>query len=291
MVGPDRWTAFLALPQRASSDMPSTTDEFQITLRDGDLPNPPPEGKCLIDDLPNELLSYVFQLGVEVEQEWDEDSDFSNLNHVHQWEYINDSDRSVNSSDSISSRAVTDLEDDQVQPGDTLPFQVLVSHVSQRWRSVALDTHRSWTTLTFCVYPGLVQAKEYISRSNSLPLTIELDCYTDDYAPDDLEELSDVSEDEKEILSFEELDQILDLLEPAISQWGTFIFYASSYTYVHFLLSRLDKFGAAPCLESFQVYRYKIWDGTVLVPAKDTLFAFQWSGSEFKGGSLLEHTH
>jgi hypothetical protein len=92
------------------------------------------------------------------------------------------------SSDSMSSKVLlvvtdSDVEDEQQ---DTLPFQVLTSHVCRRWRSVALNTRRLWTTLTFCVHPGLAQTKEYISRSNGLPLTIELDCYTHDDAPDDL---------------------------------------------------------------------------------------------------------
>ena len=246
---------------RASShnNMPSTTDEFRITLRDGDPLNPPREGRRPIDNLPNELLSYVFQLGVEVEQEeGGEDSE-------NQWKDVDeDSDAaSVNSSDSMSSRVlpvISDLEDDQ-----HLPFQVLVSHVCRHWRSVALNTRRLWTTLTFWMHPGLAQAKEYISRSNGLPLTIELDCYTDDHARDDLEELEDMSEDEEVVLSLEELDQILDLLEPAVSQWGKFTFYASRYIYVLRLMSRLAKFPAAPCLESFWVHRHKRWDNTVFV--------------------------
>jgi len=40
---------------------------------------------------------------------------------------------------------------------------------------------------------------------------------THDYAPDYIEELRDISEDKKDVLSLEELDQILDLLELAVS--------------------------------------------------------------------------
>jgi hypothetical protein len=66
-------------PGRALSD----ALRFQITLRDP--LNPPRVGKYPIDDLPSELLSYVFQLGLEIEQEeWDEDQLFK-LN-VNQWE-------------------------------------------------------------------------------------------------------------------------------------------------------------------------------------------------------------
>jgi|SRR6266511_2802967 len=91
-----------------------------------------------INNLPNELLSYVFQLGVKIEQEeLDEVSEFSKLTGNH-WQGVDDdqdSDRaSVNTSDSISSRVLSvvtdsDLEDDQVQHRDILPFQVLVSHM------------------------------------------------------------------------------------------------------------------------------------------------------------------
>jgi hypothetical protein len=237
--------------------------------------------ECSIDDLPDELLSYVFQLGVEAEEEGESDDD-SESSGEDEWEDVDDDQDSDASDDEASddgpsvNSSLSDLSlnrdllavtDHEVRHTDLLPFQVLVSHVCRRWRSVALDTHRFWTALTFRTHPRLAQAKEYISRSNGLPLTIEIDCSKDDdLDEDDLEDLSDLFEDETKQLSLEELDQILDLLEPAISHWGKFIFHTSSYKYVHVVMSRLQKLPAAPCLESFQVHIYEEWDDIILIP-------------------------
>jgi len=243
----------------------------------GDPYKPPREGICPIDDLPDELLSYIFQIGVEEEQEWDEDSESSDDD---EWEDVDDDDdvsdgASANSSDLTLSRplsAVTDSDLQVEQNRVTLPFQVLVTHICQRWRTVALDSHRFWTVLTFRKHTKLAQTKEYISRSNGLPLTIELDCSTDD---DNLDieglDLSDTSEDGKGLLSLEELGQILDLLESAISQWGNFIFHSSGYDYVQFLMSRLEKFPAAPLLESFQVHTHEERDEIAITQAEQEI--------------------
>jgi len=248
------------------------------------LSDPPREGKCPIDDLPDELLSYVFQIGVEKErEEWDEESESSSDDD--EWEDVDDDDddsdgtsddgTSANSSDLTLSRplsAITDSDLQVEQSRVSLPFQVLVTHVCQRWRSVALDSHRFWTVLAFRKHPKLEQAKEYISRSNGLPLTIDLDCSTDDDTLD-IEglDLSDTSEDGKDLLSLEELGQILDLLETAISHWGKFVFHSSGYDYVHLLMSRLEKFPAAPRLESFQVHIYEDEDEIAFIPAEQEI--------------------
>jgi hypothetical protein len=79
-----------------------------------------------------------------------------------------------------------------------------------RWRSVALDTPQNWTILTFRKHPRLAQAKEYISRSNGLALSIKLDCVPE----------GGYQGLDENVLSLPQLDQILDLLEPAISHWG-----------------------------------------------------------------------
>ena len=252
--------------------------------------NLPEESRtCPIDDLPDELLSYIFQLGVEMEHEgWDEESESADA-EVEWVDDDEDSDEisddeagdgglSVNGSD-LSLKRVLSVVDPFPEVYERhiviLPFQVLVSHVCRRWRSVALDNHRFWTTLTFCRHPRLAQAKEYISRSSGLPLTIELDCSTDDDDDDeddeDLDDISDFTEDAKDALSLEELEQVLDLLEPVVSHWGKFVFHASRYNSVHALLCRLHQFPAAPCLESFQVHINDSWDESIFIPLENKI--------------------
>ena len=226
-------------------------DDFLIALQDG-LFDPPRQGKCPMNDLPNELLSYVFQLGVEIEP-GDQGSVWQDVNdgrdsftiRKFEWEGGDDDGASVNSSDSISTG---------VQYGDTLPFQVLVSHVCRYWRSVALNTPRFWTRLRFSRRRGLAQMKEYISRSNGCPLIIDIDYYVWDVDMTTDQGHSTEDEEKVKVLGLEKLDQILGLLEPTISQWGRFVFWSEDYVYSVFLMSRLDKLPAAPHLESFHVH-------------------------------------
>ena len=271
--------------------------------------NPPRQGNCPVDNLPNELLSYVFRIGVEIDQRW-WDKDLKLTSYEDQWVHLDGNQDShgvsVKSGDPTSSvlPLAFDFMPETFRYRGPLPPQVLVSHVCRRWRAVALNIPRFWTTLRFCTYPGLAQKQEYISRSNGFPLTIEVDCGIEnrgldndtpagenresdgseddevsdsdmsgddetsdsDTSDDDEDSDSDISEDDPD-LSLEDLGHILNLLEPVVSQWGRFDFYASDTTHILFLMSRLDKLSAAPCLTSFRIHRYRMRDDTTFVPA------------------------
>ncbi|KAF7314227.1 hypothetical protein MKEN_00895100 [Mycena kentingensis (nom. inval.)] len=75
-----------------------------------------------------------------------------------------------------------DDEDDDFRDGEEIedeepffPFQVLVSHVCKKWRSVALDDPTLWTRLRFDGHMKLPAATEWLKRSNGLPLEIYID--------------------------------------------------------------------------------------------------------------------
>jgi len=149
----------------------------------------PPEGeKCPIDSLPDEILVYIFETGVKIGMEpfikyeantGDEDEDTEGIQDDTQMkiEEIDDEDDSEwsdvdeeeskregkkmnDDDDDDDGDDDDDMEDEEEEP--ELPFQVLISHVCKRWRSVALDTPILWTHLHFEKGTSLDRHQAYI---------------------------------------------------------------------------------------------------------------------------------
>ena len=272
-------------------------------------------GKCAINDLPNEILTYIFSIGVKEEQEGEEEEsdEEEEGEDDDEWEDTDvefDDDETLGSSPLASggspmeSDSDSDMEEDDDDDDDQpIPFQVLVSHVCKRWREVALNSHILWTTLEFAKRPRLERAQMYIARSGGLPLNIHIDCtfpenvdeedhpdhplyhenkalreksihealiveHGEDYTHE-VDEMDVGDDDDTEVLflSQQELGKILDIIEPRVSQWGTFEFHASTYGYIHLLISRLHALPSAPLLETFEVYHiedcedYEVFNG------------------------------
>ncbi|KAF8158400.1 hypothetical protein B0H34DRAFT_789290 [Crassisporium funariophilum] len=169
---------------------------------------PPKNGKCAINELPNEILGHIFAVGVreQEDEEWDHDSEDEGIIEEDEWEDMDEDEdgdedegeegvrsrvgkkeaaalKSALSDDSFMSddsdeMPVSDGEDSDSDSSDDpiLPFQVLVSHVCKRWREVSLDSHALWTTLNFTKTPRIEKARVYIERAQGLPLNICIDC-------------------------------------------------------------------------------------------------------------------
>lgn len=149
---------------------------------------PPKDGKCPINDLPDEILGYIFSVGVnqEIEDEMN-DYDSEDDGDFEDEEEHGDENGEGNTS-SVANPSIapfdSDMDSDASSDSDMfdddddirVPFQVLVSHVCKRWRAVALDAHILWTSLDFVARPNLEKARTYISRSQGLPLSISIDC-------------------------------------------------------------------------------------------------------------------
>ncbi|KAF8964373.1 hypothetical protein BDZ97DRAFT_1700473 [Flammula alnicola] len=253
---------------------------------------PPKDGKCPINDLPDEVLGYIFSVGVKEEEE-EELAGYDSEEDEGEWEDMStddegevDEDESEEEGGASGTAAAddadapfgsdseggSDTDSDMYSEEVNIPFQVLVSHVCKRWRVVALDSHVLWTTLNFANRPNLEKAGVYISRAKGLPLNICIDCtFPEDVDEEDhpdhplyLENKAlhkahkhHCEDPELRFLSQKELAQILDLIEPEVSHWGSLDFRASTYGYVHLLLSRLHVLPSAPLLESFQVYHFE----------------------------------
>ena len=224
---------------------------------------------CPIDELPTEILEYIFDFGVGIEGVKVYVNDEDRGDHDDHDDLANNRDgaeEALNIGSNGSFNIVTDN-------GDGPLFQILVSHVCRRWRQVVLNLHAFWTILDFNGTLHLDKAKTFIDRARGFPLKINIDCMppkqTDEEDPPD-HPLDDKEANNTDILSQNDLTQILDLLEPEVSHWGEFIFHVMARNYVQPLLARLHKLPSAPLLKKFQLFHslflpdYEFFDANYL---------------------------
>ncbi|KAI8978677.1 hypothetical protein BD414DRAFT_465679 [Trametes punicea] len=188
---------------------------------------PPKDGRCLINQLPSELLSHIFTLGWTPERDQEPDED--------------------------------DFEDDEEEKERKLPFNVLVSHVCARWRAVALENPLLWSHIRFVGDPPFDRATTYLERAKSAPLAITIDRTVDD--GDDFSVSDDAShtpEDNDPDLSI--IGGIMDLITPRVAHWQALQIMVSFYPHMHRALQALSAAGPAPMLEVLQLYHYEDTD-------------------------------
>ncbi|KAK0504050.1 hypothetical protein EDD18DRAFT_1131825 [Armillaria luteobubalina] len=260
----------------------------------------PPQG-CPINDLPNELLAHIFYLGMKMQEEqeqdgdYDEDDEFQDEIDLREaWDSESeDGDVKMESpqkdkgkgklKQSQESTETDEEEEEEEEEEDTpeLPFQVLVSHVCQRWREAAVEEPSLWTTLGFTFHTPIEKSKAWIERSKGLPLDIVIDCTT----PDDCEGpegYEDEDEDEDDAmydvqdsssakavadasnpvqcpacLSTDDLAAIFDLLLPHVERWRLLEVAVSEYESIYAVMKRLAVCPSAPILEALQLYHYE----------------------------------
>ena len=212
-----------------------------------------------VHNLPNELLSYIFTLGSEVERRGDDDDD---------------SDEEEEEEDATS------------EHGPHFPFQVLVSHVCQRWRVVAIETPTLWTGLDFSEGPPFEKSRTWLERSKECPLDIELDCTVEPEPESESE--SDASEDQagpasenehfapqmpggpplpplrgKAItklsshISPTDLPVVRDLILPHSARWRVFEHMVDDFQIMYGILSALASIPEAPELRTLRLYHHE----------------------------------
>ncbi|KAI0029165.1 hypothetical protein K488DRAFT_10507, partial [Vararia minispora EC-137] len=172
---------------------------------------PPAPGLTPINALPNEVLADIFVLGADMQAEEPIDLD-----------------------PDARSDAGAD-EDAEVD------FEVLVSHVCQRWRAVALGTPALWNCVSFSEGPPFERSRTYIERSREAPLTITIDCTVQPRQTDG------------RVLP-EDLPAIRDLILPHVGRWRSFECAVSSYAVMHSTLLALSSAGPAPELDELMLY-------------------------------------
>ncbi|KAF9454717.1 hypothetical protein P691DRAFT_655384 [Macrolepiota fuliginosa MF-IS2] len=171
-------------------------------------PFAPPEGnKCPINMLPDELLTCIFEMGMFIEleakifggSEYEYETDTSDESCEDE-----DEDEDENAEDDDSDNT-GDLDNEESEDDGTdclpeaePPFQVLVSHVCKRWRTMALATPSLWVHLDFQKGASLDKHRAFVERAKSAPLEITIDCTSDTGM--------DLDEEEKEDLDKELMD-------------------------------------------------------------------------------------
>jgi hypothetical protein len=105
----------------------------------------PPKSGCPINDLPEELLSYIFEVGVQDEAEGEDDSSEA---EEEEWDTEDEAEgeagaamvKEVKAKDVDAEMIDEDDDEFESQLGmPSPPFQVLVSHVCRKWRSTCYN--------------------------------------------------------------------------------------------------------------------------------------------------------
>jgi hypothetical protein len=127
-------------------------------------------------------------------------------------------------------------------------FQLLVSHVSQRWRQIALSTSSLWTTLHFREPNHLPRAKAYLARC-SASATHLLDILVDTVSIAD--HIPGVN------LCREEFNPVFDIIVPHVKRWRSFHLKVCDNDCKVKARQQLSTCGPAPYLETLQLYHFE----------------------------------
>lgn len=189
---------------------------------------PPRDGRCLINQLPPELLAHIFLLGtVEYADQDDEDEE--------------EEEEDEGDSDSEDENDEDDEEDEEPA------FEMLVSHVCPLWREVALDTPSLWTRINFSEGMPYEKSRMYLERSKGVPVDISVDVTRDEGD----EEEADIPP------ASDELEAILKLILPHAFHWRLLDLAVSNYDLMHSALVGMGNCPAAPMLEVLELYHYE----------------------------------
>ncbi|KAH9854689.1 hypothetical protein C2E23DRAFT_867278 [Lenzites betulinus] len=207
----------------------------------------PKDGRCLINDLPSELLAHIFSLGWTPERDEEPDED--------DFEDVDSEDGSYST---VSSDRSSPSEEDADEKERKLPFNVLVSHVCARWRAIAVDNPLLWSHIRFVGLPPYDRAKTYLERAKAAPLHITVDRGLDD--EDDYPMSDDSYEPEDDDVDLVIIESIMELIIPHVPHWQSFRLMVSFYRHMHCALQALGAAGPAPMLEVLQLYHHEDTD-------------------------------
>ena len=214
-------------------------------------------GTTPVNTLPNELLSYIFTLGSEAEEDGDHDDD----------------------------EEEEDVHTHMVPRRPCLPFKVLVSHICRRWRTVAVETSMLWAHLNFAEGPPFDKSRTWLERSKGCALDIELDCtVNEDADSDEFDDPPDASlhDNDDELVAPEDrvampggpapvktkpsrlpgrvspvdLPIVRDMILPHVWRWRIFELMVNDYQIMYGILSTLASVPEAPQLQVLRLYHY-----------------------------------
>lgn len=200
----------------------------------------PADGRCLINELPAELLSHIFTLGSSCESEdCDDDDDEDDCC----------SSSTVSSANSDDSASTTSSDYERY-----LPLELLVSRVCRQWRAVAIGTPLLWNNITYESFGDVPRIEAYVQRAKGAPLDISIDCTLDD-GPVDSDDEESAEENQKQQLGG--LAKVVNILCPEVEHWRTFELMVSQYELMQIALTYLANAKSAPLLEELRLYHYE----------------------------------
>ena len=241
--------------------------DFHLLLPNN--PFVPPNGDvCFINNLPPELLSRIFEVGVADNDSEDEDD---------MGDYLDDKDGDVEmleeseDADAEGDGEETDDEyedddDDDDEDSDVTgssdfsppwpPFQIVASHVCRHWRHVALSTPSLWTTIVVPpeLRPPYQPVSTLLERSKGLPIDIYINC-----EPEPHEDECEVVATPSSAPSDADLVSLYHLLTPHVHRWRTIEVSVSEYHHMFVFLSAVShsSISAASQLTTLQLYHHE----------------------------------
>ncbi|RDX53337.1 hypothetical protein OH76DRAFT_1399232 [Lentinus brumalis] len=228
----------------------------------------PKDGRCLINELPSELLSHIFTLGWTPERDQeDEEDDFDDVDEGASDELSYSSGSSDSGSDDEGDGEDHDGSHshhaDDEDRSRKLPFNVLVSHVCQRWRDVALSNSLLWNHISFVGPPPYERALTYLARAASAPLALTVDRTAEQEDEEFSDSGHDVDEDDGPKDNDPDLSiitGIMDVIIPHIEHTQALQIMVSFYPQMHRALEMMGACHGAPILEVLQLYHYEDTD-------------------------------
>ncbi|THH31485.1 hypothetical protein EUX98_g2714 [Antrodiella citrinella] len=235
---------------------------------------PPNDGRCIINELPTELLSHIFLLGwilnskeIEAAEKQIEDeyqsrmekamNDFGSREYPEYRPVGVDVDvAAIPQDDGDSDYEDVEDEDRQKKWFDEDNWELLVTQVCKRWREVAIGTPQLWSNLNFSDTASLEKPITYLERSKGAPITISIDYTEDDNSKIWNQVDGATAESRKEDL-LHRYRTICEIIRPHLSHTQSLEIMVTFWKYMVHTLHFLAQIPEAPELEVLQLYHYE----------------------------------
>ncbi|TCD65488.1 hypothetical protein EIP91_002572 [Steccherinum ochraceum] len=222
---------------------------------------PPNEDRCIINELPPEILSHIFLLGLELEDSEDEadekEEEMKVKKRLEAFEKAEAAQKETgvvipkDDGDSEYEDVSSDEDSDSDSDSD---WQLLVTQVCRRWREVALEIPQLWSSVEFTTESPLAKANAYLERAKGAPLELSID-FTDD---DNSKVWNSVGVLTPQIVEYmERFVKILQIVQPHLYHTRALQVEVALWKYMGTTLMFLGQISAAPMLEVLQLYHYE----------------------------------
>ena len=135
---------------------------------------------------------------------------------------------------------------------DAILYPIIISHVTSRWRQIALSTSSLWTSIIL-THPSpwsqLWRTAEYLTRSRKRPLDLFLD----------FRDPSWNWQEDLHTFRWKHMENVMRLLCPHVSRWRNLELFTDTWSPIFTFLWYLRKVQSAPMLESLSLSRCNVY--------------------------------